>query len=82
MGLDAMGSSIERVTGANSLLGRLAVGHPRGGRGRLLVLDTYIAHRAGDGAFGLAEPWVMFSSLPLLPLDAGAEEADPWDVFK
>ena len=43
-----------------------------GGRPRLLVLDTEIVDRAGDGSLWLAEAWERF----LLPPNGVAEDSD------
>ena len=46
-----------------------------GGRPRLLVLDTEIVDRAGDGSLWLVEVWERF----LLPPDGAA---DDWDACR
>ena len=45
------------------------------GRPRLLVLETEIVDRAGDGSLWLAEAWERF----LLPPDGAAKE---WHAFR
>ena len=52
-----------------------------GGRPQLLVLDTEIVDRAGDGPLWLVEAWEIFCPPPpplLLP-DGAAED---WDAFR